>query len=334
MLFKRCIGLCCIVAASASSCNNQEGQPSLPSIITVDVTGIMTNRAVSGGIIMAASGPEVLVRGVCWSTHPMPTLQDNKTADGSGPGTFSSQLTGLHSDKAYYLRAYATTATGTRYGNSTHFSTLLTDSDGNVYQTVTIGIQIWMVENLKVTQLTDGTPLQLVTEDNEWGFAPAGYSWYENNENQFKKDYGALYNWYAVNTGKLCPIGWHVPTDREWTALTNFLGGDSRAGGRLKETGNLHWYRPNGAASNETGFYALPGGARGFDGSFFGMGEGGAWWTSTDASYFESDFAGLSMQVNAGRAWARFMDLYTGNVYRENHPEMNGYSVRCVKTVH
>ena len=139
---------------------------------------------------------------------------------------------------------------------------LVTDIDGNVYQTVTIGTQVWMVENLKTTRYIDGTAIPLDTNSSTWGgLTTPGYCWY-NDSAIYGNTYGALYNWYAVNTGKLAPAGWHVPTDSEWTVLTTYLGGETVAGGKLKDTGTTYWQSPNTGATNASGFLALPGGFR------------------------------------------------------------------------
>ena len=159
----------------------------------------------------------------------------------------------------------------------------LTDIDGNAYKAIKIGNQVWMYENLKTTKLNDGTAIPLVTTSAAWGnLTTPGYCWYNNDEASNKNVYGALYNWYTINTGKLCPAGWHVPTVAEWTTLTTFLGGESVAGGKLKETGIAHWKSPNTGASNETGFTALPGGFRDFDGVFAQIYNSGCWWSATE----------------------------------------------------
>jgi len=116
-----------------------------------------------------------------------------------------------------------------------------------------------MGENLKTTHFNDGTAIPMVTNATEWGnLLTPGYCWYENNETVNKDTYGALYNWPSVSSGKLCPAGWHVPSDADWTVLTQNLGGISFAGSKLKEAGTTHWIAPNLAATNETGFTALP----------------------------------------------------------------------------
>ena len=157
----------------------------------------------------------------------------------------------------------------------------IVDIDGNVYHTVTIGTQVWMVENLKTTRYNDGTAIPLVTDEYSMGnLTTPGYCWY-NDSATYGNTYGALYNWYAVNTGKLAPTGWHVPTDSEWTVLTTYAGGESVAGGPLKEAGTVHWKSPNTGATNATGFTALPGGICENNGTFTGIGYSGYWWSST-----------------------------------------------------
>lgn len=137
------------------------------------------------------------------------------------------------------------------------------DIEGNVYQTVIIGTQVWMAENLRTTKYNDGSSIPLVTEAAAWDdLNSPGYCWYDNDSINYKDTYGALYNWNAINTGKLAPVGWHVATDADWTTLTTYLGGDSIAGGKLKEQGTSHWAIPNTGASNTSGFTGLPAGFR------------------------------------------------------------------------
>ena len=196
-----------------------------------------------------------------------------------------------------------------------------TDIDGNVYDTIKIGTQVWMIENLKVTRYNDGTAIPLVLDNTAWDFTNLttdGYCWYNNDAPTYKNTYGALYNWYTVNTGKLCPTGWHVPTDAEWTTLTTYLGGESVAGGKLKEAGTTHWFAPNSGTNNESGFTGLPGGTRGGAG-FPSFGYEGYWWSSSEGD------------AGPGGAWNRHL-VYSGNhVYRENFYNRAGFSVRCLK---
>jgi uncharacterized protein (TIGR02145 family) len=194
----------------------------------------------------------------------------------------------------------------------------ITDMDGNVYTEVIIGAQTWMVENLKTTKYNDGTSIPLVTGNTAWGnLTTPAYCWYDNDVAANKNTYGTLYNWYAVNTGKLAPIGWHVASDAEWNTLITDLGGIDSAGGKLKETDTTHWVSPNMGATNETGFSALPGGYRIFNGTYDYLGYGGYWWSATP--------------INVTESWVRSM--YNGNtrVFTSGKYNNYGYSVRCVR---
>ena len=161
---------------------------------------------------------------------------------------------------------------------------VIKDGDGNVYTSVKIDTQVWIVENLKTTKYNDGIAIPLVTDNSDWGnLTTSAYCWYTNDAAANKSTYGSIYNWYAVNTGKLCPTGWHVPTDEEWTILINYLGGGSVAGNKLKEAGTIHWISPN-AGTNESGFTALPGGRRTSAGIYVSLTDYGYWWSSTESS--------------------------------------------------
>jgi len=197
----------------------------------------------------------------------------------------------------------------------------VTDADGNIYSTVTIGTQVWFAENLKTTKYKDGTTIPLVTDGEAWGaLSTPGYCWYNNDATTYKSTYGALYNWYTVNTLKLCPTGWHVPDNAEWWTLTTYLGGENVAGGKLKETGTTHWASPNTGATNETGFTAVPGGSRDGGGPFMYIGYFGGlgyWWSSTEYS--------------TTNAWSRYMYSNLSIVYIFNNDKQNGFSVRCLR---
>jgi len=196
---------------------------------------------------------------------------------------------------------------------------IVTDIDGNVYHTVTIGTQVWMVENLKTTKYNDGTPIPLVTNNVEWAnLTTPGYCWFNNDESTHKEPYGAMYNWYTIETGKLAPTGWHVPTyDGDFNTLANYLGGSNVAGGKLKEIGTLHWNPPNTGATNETGFTALPGGYRNYQGIFDGVGIIGYLWSAT--------------QRSTASAWLRSL-AYSHTIFNYGSDDkMLGFSVRCVK---
>jgi len=159
---------------------------------------------------------------------------------------------------------------------------LIIDKDGNRYHTVTIGTQVWMIENLKTTKFNDGSDITFVPNSIRWSnLTTAGYCWCNNNRAKNEIPYGALYNYYAFITDKLCPVGWHIPNDKEWYTLMGFLGGFDVAGGKLKETGTAHWTSPNNGATNESGFTALPGGYRNtYYKKFYHLGEQGYYWHS------------------------------------------------------
>lgn len=198
--------------------------------------------------------------------------------------------------------------------------TIVTDIDGNVYHTVTIGTQTWLVENLKTTKYRNGDPIPNVTVNANWiALTTGAYSWYNNNESAYNA-YGILYNGYSVADNRnIAPLGWHVPTDAEWTTLTTFLGGESVAGGKLKGVGTAHWQSPNTGASNSCGFTALPGGLRNIsgDGLFTGINTDGSFWSSTPG------YTNMS--------WVRMLGSSMEGVYKVSSYNINGYSVRCVK---
>ncbi len=289
-------------------------------ITTATATSITGNSAISGGIVLSNGGANITARGVCWSTSPNPTIAlTTKTNDGTGEGIYQSNITGLSALTTYFARAYATNSAGTAYGNEISFTTPLTDFDGNIYDMITIGTQVWMKQNLKTTHYNDGEAIPNVTNNNIWStMATGAYAWYNNDKVNWGDTYGALYNWFTVGTGKLCPSGWHVPTDAEWTTLTTYLGGLSLAGGKLKEAGLVHWTTPNTGATNETGFTALPSGMRMADGtgdnSLFTH---GGWWSSTE-----------NLTTNA---WGRNVANTVGSVIRGNTSKKYGFSVRCLK---
>ena len=198
-------------------------------------------------------------------------------------------------------------------------SSTVTDIDGNVYTTVNIDKQTWMVENLKTTTYNDGTTIPKVTDDDNWGNLETGaYCWYDNDETSYKGTYGALYNWYTVETEKLCPTGWHVPSNIEWLTLTNYLGGLDVAGGKLKETGTSHWNPPNTGATNESGFTALPSGYRNLSVAFYNIKNNGSYWSSTESDDISKAYGrGLTKSQAA-------LSYYISN-------KETGYSIRCLR---
>ena len=193
----------------------------------------------------------------------------------------------------------------------------VTDINGNIYKTIKIGTQVWMTENLKVTKFRNGTSIANTTDFPQWASLTTSAWCNFENISQYNTIYGKLYNWYAVNDSrKICPTGWHMPCDAEWTTLTTNLGGESVAGDKLKEAGLTHWQSPNTSADNSSGFTALPGGCRIDYGSFNYIESFGFWWSSTE--------------YNATNAWRRRMNYSNGEVSRSNDAKAHGFSVRCI----
>ncbi|OFX61607.1 MAG: hypothetical protein A2046_09905 [Bacteroidetes bacterium GWA2_30_7] len=297
----------------------------VPTLTTTQITNITQTTATGGGDITSNGGASVTARGICWSTNQYPGITDNITSDGSGTGTFTSSLTGLTENTIYYVRAYATNSAGVAYGTQVNFKTqqtsggnTVTDIDGNVYTTVTIGTQVWMAENLRVTKYRNGNPITNITDNTQWSnLADGAYSTYNNDANNAPV-YGHLYNWFAVNDSRnIAPAGWHIPTKTEWTTLTTYLGGASVAGGKLKETGFIHWNSPNTGATNESGFTAVPNGSRYVNGSFYYLGILSNIWTATEST------ANATWLITMGSGYS-----YVDYTYDD---KKLGFAVRCVK---
>lgn len=197
----------------------------------------------------------------------------------------------------------------------------LRDIDGNGYRTVTVGKQVWTAENLNVSRYRNGDPVRHAATQEEWLDAAAkgeGAWCYYGNDRGNEEKYGRLYNWYAVNDPRgLAPKGWHVPTDQEWSVLTAFIGGEDVAGGKMKESRRSLWRTPNEAATNSSGFSALPGGLRGIDGNFIFGRESAYFWTSTEHS--------------PSFAWYRVLNYHAATAVRSGEEKIDGMSVRCVQ---
>lgn len=306
----------------ASSCKKDDddsnGQQNAPVLSTTEVTEITANTATTGGNITDVGGATVTARGVCWSTGQTPTISDNKTEDGTGAGSFTSSVTNLETATTYYLRAYATNSAGTGYGNAIIFktqedssgSTFTDPRDGKVYQTVVIGNQEWMSENL--------------------AYAPSNVNyWAYGNDDANVETYGYLYDWETACD--VCPDGWHLPSDSEWKELEMALGMSQAAAdysGRRgteegsKLAGNAGLWKDgaleNDAAFGTSGFTAIPGGNRDDDGSNFGsIGYTGYWWSASE--------------LDADYAWSRILNYNYSNVRRDFCSRNYGYSVRCLR---
>ena len=317
-----------------------------PSITTLTISGIAVNQANSGGTISSDGGSPVLQRGVAYGQNPLPDLSQSYTMDGSGSGSFSSQLTNLAANTLYYARAYATNAVGTSFGQALSFTTstlppppacqanacpstpTITDYDGQVYGTVQIGNQCWMASNLRAVSYRNGDAILPWSNQSN-----VGYQAVYDDSAANAPIYGRLYNSYAVLDSRgLCPTGWHIPSSAEFDVLAKFVDASAdsgslifngpvsaTAGGALKST--LLWSSPNVGATNSTCFGAIAAGYRGNAGiSYYNQGIGGYFWTSTQA------FPGLFGSLLDRRLWNFTSEL----VVAPNAPDL-GFSVRCLR---
>jgi uncharacterized protein (TIGR02145 family) len=208
--------------------------------------------------------------------------------------------------------------------------------NGHNYSTITLNGKEWMAENLRTNKYNDGTIIPIVDDPNRWalnhnnGTTLPMMCWYDNVEDFYTaNNYGALYNWYVINpvsngNKNICPEGWHVPTDEEWSDFINFIDTDAdggnninTAGGKMKSKGTEYWRIPNADASNLSGFTGLPAGSRGHLGSYLFIDNEGRWWSSTEDG--------------TNYAWYRYMSYDLGSVNRYSHNKSSALSVRCIK---
>lgn len=205
----------------------------------------------------------------------------------------------------------------------------INDIVGNSYKTVIVGGQQWMAENLRTTKYNDGTPIPIVKDNIQWANNKVNntklpmMTWYDNDSAKYSANkFGAVYNYYAINlttngNKNVCPTGWHMPSDDEWTILANYLGGHSIAGGRMKEAGTANWISPNIGATNDAMFSVLPGGFRNYDGKFVSKGVYIEYWSTTEKSDSE--------------AWDTECDTGTDDLGRDEADKRNGFYCRCIK---
>jgi uncharacterized protein (TIGR02145 family) len=194
----------------------------------------------------------------------------------------------------------------------------VTDIDGNLYETVRIGNQVWMAENLRTTKLNDGTEIKLINKSQEWNIAidPA-FCWYNNDSSLFKVPFGALYNGHTALNENICPSGWHMPDNEEWKELIEFLGDSEAAGGKLKVEGSAQWHSPNTGADNSSMFSALPAGMRYFEGTFSSLSYFTAFWSVNEADNASQYFVSLS-----------YLD---SKASLSTKSKKQGFSIRCVR---
>lgn len=344
----------------------------LPTVTTSTVTVLSNTSAECGGEVVSDGGATVTVRGVCWSTSQNPTVLDNHTTDGSGVGGFVSSIAGLSDVSTYYVRAYATNGVGTVYGNEVSFITVpypemqpcpnaptVTDYDGNVYNTVKIGNQCWMKENLRTTHYGNGSAILessfTPTTPGPGVFEPITMPLFYHTDGGNDSECGLLYNWMAAMGGAnssentpsgvqgVCPNGWHVPSDGEWDLLIAYAknhsqywcGNDSLnvakslagASGWVSSPNNCA-VGNNPSANNALGFSALPVGYAVLEnytyGNYVGFGTSAAFWSTTEL-YYDSYFGGF---LNAGGCQ---FDYSASNISRFGHDKGSGLSVRCLR---
>jgi uncharacterized protein (TIGR02145 family) len=288
--------------------------------------------ALLNGTVMAANQTAIATFEYDTSTaysYSMAASPD--TITGTTLTLVSAAITGLKKNTTYHFRLKVTTPADTYYGTDLTFTTTnpgtskisfnpslsygtLTDIDNNVYRTIQIGSQVWMAENLKTSKYNDGISIPYVPKSGSWSLLTTpGYCWYNTDS----VAYGALYNWYAVNTGNLCPTGWHVPSDPEWYTLTNFLADSGNVAIPLREEADEHWAYSNIDATNSTGFSALAGGYVNVTGTSNNIKNYGYWWTSTP-----------NMTVDA---FSRDIYYCFTTLDRTSSLKRCGFSVRCVK---
>lgn len=312
------------------------------TITTIPVEKFTQNMALSGGNIVENEDKIGLVRGVCWSTNPEPTLNDNKTINGAGGGMFESILTGLTQNTKYYVRAFAKDAEKIDYADQVEFTTLpdgiVIDIEGNQYTTAVVNEKEWMAQNLRVMRYENNDAIITNLSNTEWYETSMGscaiypYSSLEgiNSAGEMRKAYGVLYNWHAVKDArKICPFGWRMPTVDEWMELINYVGNDNAA--QLKSCRQVNspvagcataehprWEESSVSFGTDNfSFGALPSGMRNLDGDFSSIGLEGLWWTKTEQNYENAFFVTMYYNSNA---------IDTTVVQKTS-----GFAVRCVK---
>lgn len=332
----------CLVSALFVSCSSSDsgvgGQVIVDPVFTVQTKSVASIGHESANIFGAIS-PSFITQtsafGICYGLNPNPTIEGSFKAGASidpATGGFSCQLTSLAHNTNYYVRAFGTSSNGTKYGDQLVFSTLnqlyvnggaLIDADGNSYTTVVINGKQWMQGNLNVSKYRNGDVIPEVTDIVAWDALTTGAWCYYENTTANGTTYGKLYNWYAINDPRgLAPTGWHVPTDVEWTSLTDFLGGTSTAGIKMRDLGNL-WSTSAVLATNQAGFSALPGGygylTHAYDPNdqpFKSIGDVAFWWSATS--------------INANAAYSLNVNL-NNSVTRGSVLKKAALSVRCVR---
>lgn len=303
------------------------------AIQTKQPSMIKGSSALLTGEILSDGGTTIIEKGFLIGIDTNLFVSGQKIISTSTGSSIVVQANSLNELTKYFIISYATNANGTIYGKELSFTTtedLPVDIEGYLYTTVTIGSQIWFAENLNTSFYNDGTRIPTITTSGKWGtLSTGGKAYYMYDSLSYSQTYGALYNWFAVSTNKLCPTGWHVPTDNDWKILESTLGmttvqieltstwRGTTEGGNLKESGTTTWAATNTAATNSTGFTALPSGLISSSGNSVLL--------STN-TYFWS-----SVSYDTGNAWSRGLKNNEGRIYRGTSNKIAGNPVRCLK---
>jgi uncharacterized protein (TIGR02145 family) len=296
---------------------------SLPMVITYTPSYIESTSVTIGCMVESDGGSPILGCGIYMGISQNPETTGTQLQIASDTGSFLGQVSGLLPNTQYFIKAYAENARGESLGAEVNFTTpgTITDSENTIYETVRIGPQLWMAQNLGTSHYLNGDIISTTnpaTLDISNVTSPE-FQWSYGGDGSNSTIYGKLYTWYTItDSRKVCPAGWHIPADSEWTTLESTLGGYIIAGSELKEAGNSHWVSPyNLDATNESCFKALPGGYRNITGGFSYLGSYGYWWSSTEE--------------DATNGWVRSLFVQSGQISRTAFLKMNGASVRCIK---
>jgi uncharacterized protein (TIGR02145 family) len=312
-----------IVLICLTITNCKKDNTTLSTVETLPVMYTSSKTATIGCYVKSDGGSGIADCGVYMSDAQNPETTGVKLKMGNDTGTFMGRVKGLLPNRQYFVKAYATNNGGEALGAEENFTTpgTISDYDNNIYETVKIGTQFWMAENLRTTHYLNGdligttNPATLdITSENS-----PKYQWSYSGSDANALIYGKLYTWYSItDTRKICPSGWHIPSDSEWMTLESTLGGYLIAGSKLKESGNDHWLSPyNVDATNESCFTALPGGYRSLSGTFSLIQNETYCWSSSESE--------------AGKSWVRTLSSGSFSIGRSSVSKSLGISVRLIK---
>jgi len=294
----------------------------IPSVYTHDIHYIKIRSARTGVDVSGNSAIYVTKKGICYGTEPNLTVENSLIREIPGEGWYFNTLNNLSPATTYYVRGFATTVAGTGYGKELHFKTYkdsVADIDGNYYYTTDLGSREWLGSNLRVTRYNNGDPVGTTDPSfvNIEAEAEPKYQWAYLGDESKVSDYGRYYTWHAVSDSrKLCPAGWHIPSDEEWTDLINWYGGELKAGDPMKYISIL-WDIYHLPYYGNSGFNAIGSGYRKPDGTFMELRKSATFWSSDPVSETE--------------AYCRRIEGLIPVVTRNASNKSSGFSVRCVR---